>query len=227
MAREPASIRTKNPGAMWGNKLAIKWGAEKKAVMLNDGKGQGNNIAVFPTFMQGICAQLDLWRTSAYYRNKKFKDAIKIWCGGNNVPSYIKYVKDRVPGITEDTVMNDAFWQSAMGVAFLKAQAGHEAGRIYPAPDQDWLEARSRVLAVPLPKPMSTSKKATAAGTVTVAASAGASAAADQGLDWTVIGLCAVALVVVIGVAIWAIRKYRMRHDTPHPELMKETNDGL
>jgi hypothetical protein len=53
---EPASIRYKNPGAMWGSTLAIKWGADPKAVTLNDGKGQGNNIAVFPTYVQGICA---------------------------------------------------------------------------------------------------------------------------------------------------------------------------
>ncbi|MEY9228695.1 hypothetical protein ABIF78_001018 [Bradyrhizobium japonicum] len=36
------------PGAMWGSTLAIKWGG-KHAVTLNDGKGQGNNITVFPT----------------------------------------------------------------------------------------------------------------------------------------------------------------------------------
>jgi hypothetical protein len=56
---EPASIRYKNPGAMWGSSLARKWGAEPKAVSLNDGTGQNNTISVFPTFVQGICAQLD------------------------------------------------------------------------------------------------------------------------------------------------------------------------
>ena len=143
---EPASIRYKNPGAMWGSALAIKWGAEKKAVTLNDGKGQGNNIAVFPTYVQGICAQLDLWRTSPNYKNKKFSDAIRIWSGGNYVESYIKFVLDRVPGMTRDTVMNDAFWRSPMGIAFLKAQAWHEAGKKYPAPDADWVEAQNIVL---------------------------------------------------------------------------------
>jgi hypothetical protein len=77
---------------MWGNALAIKWGAAKKAVTLNDGKGQGNNIAVFPTFVQGICAQLDLWRTSKNYKNKRFADAIAIWSGHNSVESYIAFV---------------------------------------------------------------------------------------------------------------------------------------
>jgi hypothetical protein len=148
---EPASIRYKNPGAMWGNALAIKWGAQKKAVTLHDGKGQGNNIAVFPTFVQGICAQLDLWRTSKNYRNKRFCDAIAIWSGHNEVESYIRYVLARVPGMTRNTVMNDAFWRSPMGIAFLKAQAGHEAGKKYPAQDADWIEAQRCVFAGVLP----------------------------------------------------------------------------
>lgn len=152
---EPASIRYKNPGAMWGSALAIKWGAAPKAVVLNDGKGQGNNIAVFPTYVQGICAQLDLWRTSPNYKNKRFADAIAIWSGHNEVESYIRFVLARVPGMTRDTVMNDAFWKSEKGIQFLKAQAWHEAGKPYPAPDADWIEAQRRVLGAPTetPKP--------------------------------------------------------------------------
>ena len=153
---EPASIRYKNPGAMWGSALARKWGSTQ-TVTLNDGKGQGNNIAVFPTWVDGICAQLDLWRTSPNYRNKKFADAIAIWSGHNSVESYIAFVLARVPGMTRDTVMNDGFWRSPMGIAFLKAQAGHEAGKTYPAPDGDWIEAQRRVFSRPsiviLPNP--------------------------------------------------------------------------
>lgn len=148
---EPASIRYKNPGAMWGSALAIKWGASKKPVTLNDGKGQGNNIAVFPNYVQGICAQLDLWRTGKNYRNKPFADAIAVWSGGNEVESYIRFVLARVPGMKRDTIMNDAFWRSSMGIAFLKAQAWHEAGKEYPAPDADWVEAQRRVFANELP----------------------------------------------------------------------------
>jgi hypothetical protein len=60
---EPASIRYKNPGAMWGGSaLAKKWGANQ-TVGLNDGLGQGNNIAVFPTMVKGAAAQIDLWHT--------------------------------------------------------------------------------------------------------------------------------------------------------------------
>ena len=149
--KEPASIRFKNPGAMWGSALAIKWGAQKKPVTLKDGKGQGNNIAVFPTYVQGICAQLDLWRSSKSYKNKKFCDAIAIWSGHNNVESYIKFVLKRVPSMTRNTVMNDAFWQSSKGIAFLKAQAWHEAGKKYPAPDADWIAAQNIVFGNAVP----------------------------------------------------------------------------
>lgn len=142
---EPASIRFKNPGAMWGNALAKKWGSTN-TVTLHDGLGQGNNIAVFPTYVQGICAQLDLWRSSPNYHNKRFADAIAIWCGHNYVESYIHYVLARVPGMARDTLMDDAFWRGPLAIPFLKAQAGHEAGKTYPAPDADWIEAQRRVL---------------------------------------------------------------------------------
>lgn len=156
---EPASIRTMNPGAMWGrtgkrpgpekevatnNPLALKWGSTR-TIYLSDGLNQGNNIAIFPTYVQGICAQLDLWRSSPHYRNKKFADAINTWDGGNYTESYIKFVLARVPGMTRTTIMNDDFWKSPMGPKFLKAQAGHEAGKAYPAPDSDFVEAQRRV----------------------------------------------------------------------------------
>jgi hypothetical protein len=158
---EPASIRYKNPGAMWGkgNPIATKWGAGP-TVNLNDSLGQGNNIAVFPTFVQGICAQIDLWRSPRYH-NKRFADAIAVWSGGNYVQSYIDFVKARAPGITENTIMSDAMFNSPLGIAFLKAQAWHEAGKQYPAPDADWIEAQRRVFGgkppiviLPNPKPI-------------------------------------------------------------------------
>lgn len=200
---EPASIRYKNPGAMWGSALAIKWGASPKAVTLNDGKGQGNNIAVFPTYVQGICAQLDLWRTSKNYKNKRFSDAIAVWSGGNNVESYIQFVLARVPGMTRNTVMDDAFWRSSMGLAFLKAQAWHEAGKKYPAPDGDWIEAQRLVflgLAAPTPHvkvappkpPVTKSDKAVVGGAVVAAGAATAQYGLWIGLGVVVVlGLCA------------------------------------
>lgn len=206
---EPASIRYKNPGAMWGSALAIKWGAQKKAVSLNDGTGQGNNIAVFPTYVQGICAQLDLWRTSKNYKNKRFSDAIAVWSGGNHVESYIQFVLARVPGMTRNTVMDDSFWRSSMGLAFLKAQAWHEAGKRYPAPDADWIEAQRLVflgLAPPSApakkKPVSTPKKTATATT----AGAGAATAAQQAgfsVGWIIAIGVAVAIAAFLIIHFW------------------------
>lgn len=218
---EPASIRYKNPGAMWGNALAIKWGASKKAVTLNDGKGQGNNIAVFPTFRQGICAQLDLWRSSRNYRGKRFADAIAIWSGHNNVPSYIAYCKKRVPGLTEDTMMDDAFWKSPMGIAFLKAQAGHEAGKVYPAPEADWIFAQKRVFSgVPTTNTM---KKA--AVSVTTGVGPAVTAGTQGGLSFMT------ALLVGLGIALLIFLYWKFKPttsneakaaiETPHPALIE------
>lgn len=197
---EPASIRYKNPGAMWGgNAISKKWG-EQGNVALNDGTGQGNKIAVFPTYVAGICAQLDLWRSSKHYKNKRFEDAIRTWSGGNHVESYIAFVKARVPGITRDTIMDDEFWRGPMCIPFLKAQAWHEAGKPYPAPEADWIEARRRVLGgTPVAKPATSATVAT--GSVIIAGTV-AKKPAEQGggIDWSL-----AIPIVVVGLSIAAV----------------------
>lgn len=198
---EPASIRYKNPGAMWGNALAKKWGSTQ-TVTLNDGLGQGNNIAVFPTFVAGICAQLDLWRTSPNYKNKRFGDAINIWDGHNNTPSYIAYVTQRVPGMTANTIMDDAFWRSPMAIGFLKAQAGHEAGKTYPATDAEFQQAQKIVMsgvvpprAVPVPSKTATAVVVATAGSAAAAHAAGAS---NGMIAMVIIAACVIAGIVLV-----------------------------
>src|SRR6185436_164330 len=160
-----ASIRSKNPGAMWGRRgtrttsdkfvptnapIPLRWGSTRTEY-LSDGMGQGNNIAYFEEWVQGICAQIDLWMNSPNYHNKRFEDAIATWSGHNSVPQYIAFVKARVPGLRNDTVMDDAFWRGPMAIPFLKAQATHEAGQAYPAPESAWGEALAIVLGRPIP----------------------------------------------------------------------------
>lgn len=200
---EPASIRYKNPGAMWGNALAKKWGSNA-TVTLHDGLGQGNNIAVFPTHVQGISAQLDLWRSSKNYKNKPFSAAIAVWSGHNHVESYIAYVLKRVPGMTRNTVMNDEFWHSAMGIGFLKAQAGHEAGKPYPAEESDWIEAQRRVFAqAPVVKskaPKAIAHATTGGGAIVVATHQAIIAGVE---DWIVY---AVVTAAVVALAVWVYK---------------------
>lgn len=147
----PAAIQFKNPGAMWPGAVATKWGSTKWQY-LADGTGQGggghgNKIAIFDNWVDGIAAQMDLWRTSKNYKGKTLKAAITIWSGGNYVSSYLNYLKTRVPGLADDTIMNDAFWRGPMAIPFLKAQAQHEAGRAIPATQEDYIEAQRRVMA--------------------------------------------------------------------------------
>jgi len=147
----PAAIQFMNPGAMWPGAIATKWGSTKWQY-LNDGTGQGgggkgNKIAIFDSWVDGIAAQMDLWRSSKNYRNKRMEDAIAIWSGGNNVPAYVSYLKARVPGLSGKTVMDDDFWRGPMAIPFLKAQAQHEAGKKIPATDADYIEAQRRVMA--------------------------------------------------------------------------------
>lgn len=208
---EPASIRTKNPGAMWPGAIPTKWGS-KKWVYLSDGTGQGgggrgNKIAYFDTFEDGCCAQLDLWRTSANYKNKPFAKAITVWSGGNHVESYIKFVTDRVPGMTRNTVMDDAFWRSPMALGFLKAQAWHEAGKRYPASDQDFINAQKRVMGGILPTKNTVKKAATSIATGTLT---GATAASQGGFNLPV----ALAIGLGISVVIFLVWKFRPRNPT-------------
>lgn len=139
----PASIRSNNPGAMWGNKLATKWGATKSEV-LHDGLGQGNNIAYFPTKFQGACAQIDLWRTN--YVNMTFAAADKKWSGGNSDAAYVSFLCKHVPGLTPNTKITTAFLQSESGWQMMKYQAQWEAGQVYPdMTDMDWQRAQMTV----------------------------------------------------------------------------------
>jgi hypothetical protein len=100
--------------------------------------------------------------------------------------------------------MDDDFWQSPMGLAFLKAQAGHEAGKPIPAPDADWIEAQRRVFIGPVQsQPTSTTKKA-GGSVVAGGAAAGAAHQAGLGLWWVVaIG----AAVAVAAFLIWRFKK--------------------
>lgn len=189
---EPASIRYKNPGAMWGgNAISRKWG-EVGNVALADGTGQGNHIAVFPSFVNGIGAQVDLWRTSRY-RNKPFSAAIAVWSGGNSVESYIAFVLKRVPGMDRNTPISDSFLNSAMGIDFLKAQAWHEAGKVYPASEQEWKAGQKAVYnGVKI-------KTGTSGGGVAAGTAGAAQQAAEAGASPSTI-----VFIIVVGLALAA-----------------------
>lgn len=209
--RVPAAIQFMNPGAMWPGATATRWGSTKWQYLSDGtgqgGNGQGNKIAIFDNWIDGICAQLDLWRASPKYKNRRFAEAIATWAGGNHVESYIAYVLARVPGMTRDTVMNDAFWNGPMGIAFLKAQSGHEAGKPIPAAATDWIEAQRRVF-----KGVAVKKAATKTAGSVVAGGSATAAAHQAGFS----PLIALAIGVGIAVVIFVVWHFKHKaEETP------------
>jgi hypothetical protein len=188
---------------MWGGSaLAKKWGADK-TIGLNDGLGQGNNIAVFPTKVMGAAAQIDLWRTSKNYHNRRLQDAIHTWSGGNYVSSYMAFLMKRVPGLTPDTIIDDDFLKSGMGLAMMKAQAWHEAGKPYPMTDAEWREAQALVFS---PKTSAAKTAAKKTGPI-VAGGAAAESARQAGLSIGWIVAIGVAVAVVAALIVWRFKK--------------------
>jgi hypothetical protein len=86
-----------------------------------------------------------------------------------------------------------------MGVPFLKAQAWHEAGKQYPAPEADWIEARQRVFAGKVPVSPAKKKAAAVVATSTLATTAAVqahSAGSSLTTVFVILGIGAVAAVV-------------------------------
>lgn len=142
---DPASVRSNNPGAMWGkgNPIATKWGATSTE-NLNDGLGQGNNIAHFPTRVQGAAAQFDLWRQ--HYTSMTLQAAIKKWSGGNWSQPYADFLTKRT-GLAMGTEVTPAILASTQGLQLMEAQAQWEAGVVYPMTDAEWKQAQAMVFA--------------------------------------------------------------------------------
>lgn len=126
-----ASVRTSNPGAMWLSPLAKKWGASGKQ-SLNDGTGQGNNVAVFPNALNGFAAQFDLLNRN--YTGKSLRQAINTWSGGNNVNEYLSLIR-RETGLNPETFLSRELLAGEDGIKLVKAMAKHEAGGDYPVSD--------------------------------------------------------------------------------------------
>lgn len=132
MAKEPASIRYKNPGAQWPGPVSKKFGSTKYVVLKD---GQSNKIAVFDTFEAGAAAQFYLWATK--YTGMTLEAAIKKWSGHNSSKSYADHMKKKV-GISMSDMMTREYLAGPDGWKFMKAQAQWEAGKVYPMTDKQW-----------------------------------------------------------------------------------------
>lgn len=192
MTAVPASIRYKNPGAMWGGRVATKWGATS-AVALNDGLGQGNNIADFPDYISGAAAQFYLWSTG--YVNMTLQAAITKWSGGNSSTSYMQFLESKT-GLSASSQITSAILSGSVGLALMKAQAQWEAGEVYPMSDADWAAAQKKVFASTTSASTSTPKGTSMTATTTTPTTPTAAPATPSILD-TLAGIASTAEKVV------------------------------
>lgn len=139
-SRVPASIRNNNPGAQWPGPSSVKFGS-KRAVTLTD--RQRNQMAVFPTKVQGAAAQFDL--LLRLYCGKTLYDAIEMWSGQNSAESYTRFITSRTGLGRNDILTHEYVANPVTGIPFAKAMAFWEAGnqKEYPLSDDEWAKAHA------------------------------------------------------------------------------------
>lgn len=138
----PASIRNKNPGAMYPGKSAKKFGSTSYETLKS--KDGVHKIATFPTSTHGAAAQFDL--LARVYTGMTIEKAITKWCGNFYAPTYLKVLKDRAD-VTPETVLTRAMLADhEFAIPFAKAMAWQEAGCDFPLKDDEWLEAHQMAM---------------------------------------------------------------------------------
>ena len=137
--RAPASIRYNNPGAMWPQDSAAKFGSTSYGKLAD-----GNLIAKFDTPEAGAAAQFDLL-ASPKYAGMSIGRAIDKWSGhtggASNVSAYANSVAKSV-GLNPGDTLNADMLRTPAGIAFAKAMARQEAGVEYPMNNDQWATAQ-------------------------------------------------------------------------------------
>lgn len=138
--RQPASIRYNNPGAMWPQGSASKFGSTSYGKLAD-----GNLIAKFDTPEAGAAAQFDLL-ASPKYSGMMIGSAIDKWSGHTggaaNVSAYANSVAKSI-GVSPTDTLNADMLRGPAGIAFAKAMARQEAGVEYPMNDDQWQKAQN------------------------------------------------------------------------------------
>jgi len=139
----PASIRNRNPGAMYPGPSAKKFGATTfETLRSRDGV---HKIATFPTDHHGAAAMFDL--LAARYTGMPIEAAIKKWCGGFYASTYIKVLEAKGGVSASDPLTLAMIRDPQTAIPLARAMAWQEAGKDYPLDDAGWLEAHGMAFA--------------------------------------------------------------------------------
>lgn len=157
MARIPASIRNKNPGAMYPGPSSRKFGSKTFETLKS--KDGVHKIATFATSVDGAAAMFDLLGSAAY-TGRTIQQAITKWCGGFYVSTYIK-VLEQNSGVTRNTKLTrELLANRDVAIPLAMAMALQEAGQEYPMSDEEWEDAHGRVFGTVAPAPLPVPKPA-------------------------------------------------------------------
>lgn len=174
MAKLPASIRNKNPGAMYPGQAATKFGSRSYQTLVS--KDGTHRIATFPTDEQGAAAQFWLLSQPSYANGKRtIEECIKKWCGGFYVSTYLKVLESQA-GVTRKSVLTQKMLRDpSIAIPLARAMALQEAGRDYPLGEDGWQKAHTMAFgmslapveapSVPAPEKMEGSRKETVSKT--------------------------------------------------------------
>jgi len=144
----PASIRNRNPGAMYPGPSSKRFGSTSHEVLHS--KDGEHKIATFPDNVSGAAALFDLLSSPAY-TGRPIAKAIEKWCGGFYVSTYI-HVLEQNGGVTRDTLLTrDLMSNADVAIPIGKAMALQEAGRDFPMSDAEWSAAHARAFSVAAP----------------------------------------------------------------------------
>lgn len=140
----PASIRNRNPGAIYPGPSSKRFGSTSHEVLHS--KDGEHKIATFPDNVSGAAALFDLLSSPAY-TGRPIAKAIEKWCGGFYVSTYI-HVLEQNGGITRDTILTrELLSDAAVAIPIGKAMALQEAGKDFPMSEAEWSEAHARAFA--------------------------------------------------------------------------------
>ena len=140
MAIVPASIRNKNPGAMYPGKSARKFGSSSYETLRS--KDGTHKIATFKSHTHGVAALFDLLGSPAY-TDRTIREAITKWCGGYYAGTYLRVLEEK-SGIKPDDMLTQEMVHNAdIAIPIGRAMALQEAGREYPVDDAGWREGHA------------------------------------------------------------------------------------
>lgn len=156
--RVPASIRNKNPGAMYPGDASKRFGSTTFEVLKS--KDGEHRCATFATHEQGAAAMFWLLAQPRYANGQRtLEQIIGKWCGGFRTGSYLKLLETKT-GVKASTVVTvEMLRNPEIAIPIARAMAVQEAGVDYPLAEPGWEVAHDMAFDVIPAEPVAVAEK--------------------------------------------------------------------